>query len=106
VNTHHIVEKLWDALTTKYGASNVSNELYIMESFHDYKMTNNHTVVVQAHEVQCIAEELDPLKIVLPNRFVVVCIIAKLPSSWRNLFAYVKHKREEISVETLMASGC
>jgi hypothetical protein len=69
-------------------------------------MTDNRFVLVQAHEVQCIAEELDPLKIVLLNRFVAVCIIAKLPSLWRNLFASIKHKREEILVENLMVSGC
>jgi hypothetical protein len=34
---------------------------------------------------------------------VVGCIIAKLPSSWRN-FTSLKHKRQKISVENLIAS--
>jgi hypothetical protein len=38
--------------------------LYIMESFHDYKMTDNRSIVEQAHEITCIAKELDHLKIV------------------------------------------
>ena len=32
------------------------------------------------------------------------CIIAKLPSSWRNFATALKHKRQEISVENLIAS--
>jgi hypothetical protein len=37
-NIQQIDEKeLWDVLTTKYGASIAGCELYIMESFNDYK---------------------------------------------------------------------
>jgi hypothetical protein len=32
------------------------------------------------------------------------CIIAKLPSSWRNFATALKHKRQEISVENLIVS--
>jgi hypothetical protein len=95
---------LWDALTTKYGASDAGSDMYIMESFHDYRMNDNRSIVEQAHEIQCIAKELDHLKIVLPDRFVVGCIIAKLPSTWRNFVTSLKHKRQEISVENLVAS--
>jgi hypothetical protein len=43
-NIQHIDEKeSWDALITNYGASNDDNELYIMENFHDYKMTDNNS---------------------------------------------------------------
>jgi hypothetical protein len=49
-----------------------------MESFHDYKMVDNRSIVEHAHEIQCIAKELDHLKIVLPDRFVAGCIIAKV----------------------------
>jgi hypothetical protein len=97
-------KELWDALTTKYGASDAGSDLYIMESFHDYKMADNRSIVEQAHEIQCIAMELDHLKIVLPDRFVDGCIIAKLPSTWRNFATSLKHKRQEISVENLIAS--
>jgi hypothetical protein len=42
---------LWDALTTKYGASDAGSDLYIMESFHDYKTVDNRSIVEQAHEI-------------------------------------------------------
>jgi hypothetical protein len=32
------------------------------------------------------------------------CIITKLPSTWRNFATSLKHKRQEISVENLIAS--
>jgi hypothetical protein len=97
-------KELWDTLTTKYGASDAGSDLYIMKRFHDYKMVDNRSIVEQAHEIQCIAKELDHLKIVLPDRFVARCIIAKLPSTWRNFTTSLKHKRQEISVENLIAS--
>jgi hypothetical protein len=50
--------------------------LYIMESFHDFKMTKDLPVVQQAHEIQCIAKELKLLKCALPDKFVAGCIIA------------------------------
>jgi hypothetical protein len=100
-------KELWDALTTKYGASDTGSDLYIMESFYDYKIADNHSIVEQAHEIQCIAKELDHLKIVLPDRFLAGCIIAKFPSTWRNFATSLKHKRQEISVEkSNSVSGC
>ena len=95
---------LWDALNAKFGATDAGSELYIMESFHDYKMVNNRSVVEQAHEIQCIVKELELLKCVLPDKFVAGCMIAKLPPSWRNFATTLKHKRQEISVENLIAS--
>ncbi|KAK1696649.1 hypothetical protein QYE76_013346, partial [Lolium multiflorum] len=97
-------KELWDALNAKFGATDAGSELYIMESFHDIKMVNNRSVVEQAHEIQCIAKELELLKCALPDKFVAGCIIAKLPPSWRNFATTLKHKRQEISVENLIAS--
>ncbi|KAK1610723.1 hypothetical protein QYE76_034396 [Lolium multiflorum] len=97
-------DKCWaDARATPPGGI-TSNELYIMESFHDIRMVNNRSIVEQGHEIQCIAKELELLKRALPDKFVAGCIIAKLPPSWRNFATTLKHKRQEISVENLIAS--
>jgi hypothetical protein len=104
LSAHTDEKELWDALTTKFGASDAGSDLYIMESFHDYKMVDHRSIVEQAHEIQCIAKEHDHLKIVLPDRFVAGCIIAKLPSTWRNFATSLKHKRQEISIKNLIAS--
>ena len=91
-------KELWEALNAKFGASDAGNELYVMESFHDYRMVNNRSVVEQAHEIECITKELELLKCAIPDKFVAGCIIAKLPLSWRNFATTLKHKRHEISV--------
>jgi hypothetical protein len=87
---------MWDHLNTTYGALDASKELYIMESFNNYKMVANKSVVEQAHEIQRLAKELELLKCVLPDEFVAGCIIAKLPSSWRNFTTSLKLKRYKI----------
>ncbi|WVZ49881.1 hypothetical protein U9M48_001204, partial [Paspalum notatum var. saurae] len=97
-------KELWDALEAKFGASDAGSDLYIMESFHDFKMVNDKSIVQQAHDIQCIAKELEILKCSLPDPFVAGCIIAKLPSSWRSFATVLKHKRTKISVEELIAS--
>nr|CAE05066.1 OSJNBa0094P09.5 [Oryza sativa Japonica Group]CAE05129.1 OSJNBa0079F16.21 [Oryza sativa Japonica Group] len=67
-------------------------------------MADNRSVVEQAHEIQTMAKELELLKCVLPDKFVAGCIIAKLPPSWRSFGTALKHKRQEYSVEGLIAS--
>jgi hypothetical protein len=97
-------KKLWDALEADYGGTDASAELYIMEQYHDYKMTDGKSVVEQAHEIQCMAKELEHLKINLPDKFVAGGIIAKLSPSWWDFATTLKHKRMEISVSNLIAS--
>jgi hypothetical protein len=43
---HHTnAKKLWDALEADYGGIDAGAELYIMEQYHDYKMTNGKSAV-------------------------------------------------------------
>ena len=62
-------------------------------------MTDERSVVEQAHEIQSIAKELEHFTCVLPDKF-----IAKLPPSWRNFATSLKHKRHEFSVTDLIGS--
>jgi hypothetical protein len=43
----HITDakELWDALVAKYDTTDASNEFYTMESFHDFRMVNNLSMV-------------------------------------------------------------
>ncbi|WVZ69645.1 hypothetical protein U9M48_018404 [Paspalum notatum var. saurae] len=91
-------------LEAKFGESDAGGDPYIMESFHDFKMVNDKSIVRQAHDIRCIAKELEILKCSLPDPFVAGCIIAKLPSSWRSFATATKHKRTKISVEEPIAS--
>jgi hypothetical protein len=42
---------MWDALEAKFGVSDACNELYVMDQFFDYKMTDERGIVDQAHEI-------------------------------------------------------
>ena len=95
---------MWAALEAKFGASDAGSELYVMEQFYDYKMTDERPVVQQAHEIQSLAKKLEYFKCVLPDKFVAGGIIAKLPPSWNNFATSLKNKRQEFSVADLIGT--
>jgi hypothetical protein len=97
-------KEMWDTLNTEYGDSDAGIELYIIEQYHDYQMVDGKSVVIQAHEIQCMVKELRLLKIVIPDEFVAGGIINKLPPSWRDFATALKHKRVHMSISDLIAS--
>jgi hypothetical protein len=60
-------------------------------------------VVEQAHEIQFIVGDLQQHGHNLPGRFVAGGIIAKLPPTWRGFVTSLKHKRQNICVQDLLA---
>ena len=78
-------------MDAKFGIADAGGELYAMEQVNDYKMVENRSVVEHAHELQIMTKELKLLKCVLPDKFVMGCIVAKLPPSWRNFATSLKH---------------
>jgi hypothetical protein len=60
--------------------------------------------VEQAHEIQLLVGELAQFDCVLPNKFGGGGIIAKLPPTWRNFAMALKHKKEAMTVESLIAT--
>ena len=96
--------EIWDALEAKYGVSDTGSGLYVMEQFHDYRMVDDRSVVEQAHEIQTLAKELENFGTVLPDKFVVGCIIAKLPQAWIYFATSLKHKRQEFGIADLIGS--
>jgi hypothetical protein len=101
---YKIAKEMWDTLNTEYGGSDAGTELYIIEQYHDYQMVDGKSVVTQAHEIQCMVKELPLLKNVVPNEFVVVGIIVKLHSLWRDFTTALKHKKVHMSISDLIIS--
>jgi hypothetical protein len=99
-----ISKEMWDALEAKYGVSDADSELYVMEQFHDYRMTDDRSVVEQVHEIQTLVKELKIFDCVLPDKFVAGCIITKLPQAWTNFATSLKHKRQEFGNAELIGS--
>jgi hypothetical protein len=42
---------MWDAVEVKFGVSDAGSELYVMEQYYDYKMTDERSIVEQAHDI-------------------------------------------------------
>jgi hypothetical protein len=40
-----VAKDLWEALESKFGATDVGSEMYIIEQFHDYRMVENRSVL-------------------------------------------------------------
>ena len=72
--------------------------------FHAISFLYEICIVGQAHDLQLLVGEIAHLGCVLPPKFVAAGVIAKLPVSWRDFATSLKHKREEISVEYLIAA--
>jgi hypothetical protein len=68
-------KEMCDTLNTEYGGSDAGTELYIIEQYHDYQMVDEKSVVIQAHEIQCMMKELALLKIVIPDEFVAGALL-------------------------------
>jgi hypothetical protein len=99
-----VARDLWDTLDRMYTESDVGRELYVNEQYHEYRMVQDCFVVEQSHEIQLLVGELAHFDCVLPNKFVVDGIIAKLPPTWRNFATALKHKKEAMTVESLIAT--
>ena len=95
---------MWEALEAKYGVSDASTKLYIMEQFYDYRMVDDRPIVEQAHEIQALTKEHEIFGCVLPDKFVADCIIVKLPPTWTNFATSLKHKRQEFGIAELIGS--
>jgi hypothetical protein len=78
-----------------------TNTLSLKQLF-NFSIDAAKSIVTQAHEFQLLAEEIASLGCPIPDRVVVVGIITKIPTSWRNFATSLKHKREDISTESLI----
>lgn len=101
---HTSARTLWETLEKKYSVPDAGKDLYLVEKYHDFKMTNGKSVVEQTHELQLIVGGLSHSKIALPDKYQVGMVIAKLPNSWRDFATALKHRREEMTMDDLLAS--
>jgi hypothetical protein len=87
-----------------YAKSDARPKLYVNEQYHEYRMVDDRSIVEEAHEIQLLVGELAHFDCALPNKFVVGGIITKLPPTWRNFATALKHKKEAMTVESLIGT--
>ena len=119
-------KELWDALEKKYKTEDAGMKKFIVAKYLDYKMIDSKTVVTQVQELQVIIHDLLAEGINLFNAYVrnikfflnthiifniglivndvfqVAATIEELPSLWKDIKNYLKHKRKEMTVEDLI----
>jgi hypothetical protein len=96
--------ELWDALECKYAVSEDGRLLYISEQLFNFSIDAVKSIVMQAHKFHLLAREIACLGCPIPDRVVAMAIIVKLPTSWRDFATSLKHKREDISTESLITA--
>ena len=60
----------------------------------------------QVQELQVIFHEINVDEMILSKTFQVAAIIEKLPLTWEEFKNYLKHKRNEMSIEDLIIRLC
>ena len=94
---------LWESLDWKYKTEDVGTKKFVVGRFLDYKMVDSKTVVVsQVQELQVIVHEIHVEGMMLSETFQVEVVIEKLPLARKNFKNYLKHKRNETSIEDLI----
>ena len=92
----------WESLDQKYKTEDAGAKKFVIGQFLDYKMVDSKTVVSQVQELQVILHEIHAEGMMLSETYQVATIIEKLPPAWKDFKNYLKHKREEMSIEELV----
>ena len=97
---HESAKILWDSLEDKYMSEDASSKKVLVSNFNNYKMLDNHALMDQFHELQCMYY-MKMHDIIMDEIYIVSSIIEKLPNTWRDFRHTLKHKKEEITLTEL-----
>ncbi|KAL8119608.1 hypothetical protein AgCh_016929 [Apium graveolens] len=93
---------LWESLDHKYKIEDAGEKKWIVGRFLDYKMADSKTVVSQVQEIQVIIHDIHVKGMVISESFQVAAVIERFSSGWKDFKNYLKHKRNEMSMEDLI----
>ena len=93
---------LWESLEHKYKTEDAGAKKWIVGRFLDYKMVDSNTVVIQVQELHMIIHDSHSEGMVINESFQVAVVMEKLPPGWKEFKNYLKHKRNEMSMEDLI----
>ncbi|XP_055803610.1 uncharacterized protein LOC129872713 [Solanum dulcamara] len=89
-------------VTEKYKTEDAGLKKFVAAKFLDYKMVDSKTVMSQVQELQVIIHDLLAEGMVNNETFQVAAFFEKLPPSWKDFKNYLKHKRNEMTLEDLI----
>lgn len=93
--------ELWDTLEAKYILEDASSKKFLVSNLNSFKMTNDRPIIEQFHEIQQILNQIRSHGKVMDEAIAVASIIDKLLHSWKDINHYLKHRKEDMSMEQL-----
>ncbi|GKC81227.1 zinc finger, CCHC-type containing protein [Tanacetum coccineum] len=91
-------KELWDTLEAKYMAEDASSKKFIISNFTNYKITDSRPVLEQYNELIGILGRFTQHNMNMDESIKVLCIIDKLPPSWKDFKHTLKHLKEELTL--------
>ncbi|XP_028107354.1 uncharacterized protein LOC114306335 [Camellia sinensis] len=95
-------KELWDALEKKYKIEDARANKFVVGRFLDFKMVDSKTNISRVQDFQVILHEIHAEGMFLSESSRAITLIEKLSNSWKDFKNYLKHKRNEITVEELV----
>ncbi|PKI41844.1 hypothetical protein CRG98_037768 [Punica granatum] len=97
-----IAKELWESLDRKYKLEDAGAKKFLVGRFLDFKMMDSRTVMSQLQEFQVLLHEIQAEGMALRKSFQVAIVIEKLPPGYKDFKNYLKHKRNEMTMEDLV----
>nr|GEU34582.1 zinc finger, CCHC-type [Tanacetum cinerariifolium] len=88
----------YDTLKAKYMDEDASSKKFLVSNFTNYKMTDSRPVLEQYNELFGILGRFTQHQINMDESIQVLCIIDKLPPSWKDFKHTLKHLKEELTM--------
>ena len=101
-SSYKTAKEVWEMLEKKYKIEDAEAKKFVIGKFLKYNMADTKTVIKQVEEIQVLIHELHGEGCAISVQFQVGSIIEKLPPSWRDFKVYLKHKRQEMTMEDLI----
>ncbi|GMP64195.1 hypothetical protein CsSME_00025581 [Camellia sinensis var. sinensis] len=94
-------KQLWDILQSKYLTENATSKKFLVSNIMRFTIIDTKPIMEQFHEIQHILSQFRQKNMNMDESIVVLSIIEKQPSSWKDFKKTSKHKNEDLTLEEL-----
>ena len=89
-------------MNKKYDIEEAASKKYACSQFFKFQMVEGKSVVEQSFELQMILQDVQSEGIRVDKQMQVSAIIDKLPKSWKEFAKVLRHKQNELSIESVI----
>jgi len=98
----YTAKTLWEKLDQTHNTDSQGLEKYSVAKFLDFKLVDTKSMTEQVHEFETLVHALKESGMDLPEKFLVMSVIEKLPKSWEEFALSLKRQKGEITWTNLM----